>query len=218
MSAGQVNLILSYVLWNAFPQIYLWAIMVCVLIPHLALQNVKTSRIIRIDFVIIPKIFYPREEWDELDPSAHGNKNIQAEKTDYQNTTKVEILTPETIIQKNVLEENLMKLNCCTAADVSITENWSSDVCHQTSKLCLQIRIYPIKEREPQNDVFLKASVLGKLAECLTELNYVMTCEKILLGEPPRLLNTACSQVLHELWRADFYMDQKSSVFIRQRL
>lgn len=113
-----------------------------------------------------------------------------------------------------------MKLNCCTAADVSITENWlwlqlkPSDVCHQASKLCLQICIYSIKEREPQNDVFLKASVLGKLAECLTVLNYVMTCEKILLSEPPRLLNTACSQVLHEQWRADLYVDQKSSVFI----
>lgn len=31
--------------------------MVCVLIPHLALQNVKTSSNYRIDFIFIPKLF-----------------------------------------------------------------------------------------------------------------------------------------------------------------
>lgn len=54
---------------------------------------------------------------------------------------------------------------------------------------------------------------LGELAERLTQLNYVRTCEKTLLSELPRLLNTACPQVLHELWRAELYMDPKIQHF-----
>lgn len=39
----------------------------------------------------------------------------------------------------------------------------------------------------------------GELAESLPQIHYVRTCEKTLLSELPRLLNTACSQVLHEV-------------------
>lgn len=40
--------------------------MVCVLIPHLALQNVKSSSNFRIDFIIIPKLFFFIPERNEI--------------------------------------------------------------------------------------------------------------------------------------------------------
>lgn len=122
---------------------------------------------------------------------------------------------------KNVFEENLMKLNCCTAAN-SVTANQSwLQLGHPACVIKQSNSVYRSaftqwKKGNRRTACFWKHLQLGKLA-WLTELNYVMTREKILLSEPLRLLNTACSQILHEPWRADLYMDLKSSISIWQR-
>lgn len=110
------------------------------------------------------------------------------------------------IIQKYVSEPHLIKLSCCTAVDICLTENrfWFQ-LGHQTCVIKHQNSVYRAALTQVTKGKRKKgrtAVQLGKLAERLPQLHYVRTCEKTLLSELPRLLNTACSQVLHEVWRA----------------